>query len=146
VDDVYEGMFLPAGSLVLGNVWAMLHDENMYKDPERFNPERFLKNGQLDPNVTSPEATAFGFGRRICPGRHLAAETLFLTVACISSVFDIGKAVDEYSGELITPKEEFTTGLFCRPVPFKCSIKPRSQRASNLVAEAYAMRDSHLQS
>jgi Cytochrome P450 len=81
-DDVYEGAFLPAGSLVLGNTWcvnpagtvtsflplfsrrAILQDEHAYKDPETFNPDRFLKDGKLDPNVRSPEVAAFGFGRR----------------------------------------------------------------------------------
>lgn len=36
----------------------------MYPDPERFNPDRFLKNGRLDPDVRDPMAYAFGFGRR----------------------------------------------------------------------------------
>jgi Cytochrome P450 len=43
---------------------GILHDERVYKNPEEFNPERFLKDGQLDPNVRSPEGAAFGFGRR----------------------------------------------------------------------------------
>jgi len=63
-DDVYEGMFLPAGSIVLGNVWAILHDEEVYKDPETFNPDRFLIDGYLNPDIRSPEVAAFGFGRR----------------------------------------------------------------------------------
>lgn len=63
-DDVYKGMFMPAGSVVLGNVWAMLHDERHYPEPERFNPERYLKDGKLDSDVRPPEAAAFGFGPR----------------------------------------------------------------------------------
>ena len=42
----------------------MLHDENVYKDPGAFNPERFLKDGELNPDVRPPEDIAFGFGRR----------------------------------------------------------------------------------
>ena len=43
----------------------MLHDDNEYVEPEKFNPNRFLdKNGQLDPNVLDPARMAFGFGRR----------------------------------------------------------------------------------
>lgn len=43
---------------------AILHDEAVYPDPFKFNPERFLKDGQLDPSVPDP-AAAFGFGRRV---------------------------------------------------------------------------------
>ena len=48
-----------------GSNRAMLHDNNEYVEPEKFNPNRFLdKNGQLDPNVLDPARMAFGFGRR----------------------------------------------------------------------------------
>jgi len=135
-DDVYEGMFLPAGSIVVVNSWAILHDSNVYKDPKTFNPERFLKDGKFDPDVRPPEVATFGYGRRICPGRHLALELLFLNIACILATFDIGKAMDEY-GKPITPKEEFTGVLTNVPLPFKCSIKPRSQRAADLITQTY---------
>jgi len=136
-DDVYQGMLMPAGSIVLANTWAMFHDESVYDDPFAFKPERFLKNGQLDPKVKTPEA-AFGFGRRICPGRHLASNTMFLTIASVLAAFNIEKAVDEH-GKVITPSEEYSSGPICRPMPFKCSIMSRSQHASRLINEAYAL-------
>ena len=42
----------------------MLNNEADYPDPSSFNPERYLKNGQLDPNIRDPVLMAFGFGRR----------------------------------------------------------------------------------
>jgi len=136
-DDVYEGMLLPAGSIVMANAWSILHDPAIYPDPEPFKPERFLKDGQIDPDVMSPDLVAFGFGRRICPGRFLALDSLFLNMACILASFDIGKATDEF-GKQITPKKEFSSGAaLSAPLPFKCSIKPRSKVALGLVTQAY---------
>jgi cytochrome P450 len=43
---------------------AMSNDERDYPEPREFRPERFLKNGQLDPSVRNPMDIAFGFGRR----------------------------------------------------------------------------------
>lgn len=43
---------------------SMLHDENRYPDPFSFKPERFLKDGKLNPDVRDPTTILFGMGRR----------------------------------------------------------------------------------
>ncbi|KAG6908818.1 hypothetical protein DXG01_003171 [Tephrocybe rancida] len=63
-DDEYNGYRLPKGSIIIPNAWAMLHDENLYPRPFEFDPDRFLKDGMLDPDVRDPMHAAFGFGRR----------------------------------------------------------------------------------
>lgn len=35
---------------------------------------------------------------RICPGRHMAKDTAFITIASVLSVFDIKPAIDETTG------------------------------------------------
>ncbi|KAJ6550242.1 cytochrome P450 [Mycena capillaripes] len=132
VDDEYRGYRIPAGSIVIGNIWAILHDDEMYPDPKSFKPERFLRNGKLNPDVRDPETVAFGFGRRICPGKHLASDSLWLTIASMLATMDIKKAVDE-EGKVVEPSYEYTSGLVYTPLPFKCSIKPRSQRAVKII-------------
>jgi len=63
-DDVYRGYLIPAGATVIQNVWAICRDSNIYPDPETFNPDRFLKDGKINPLVFNPEDRVFGAGRR----------------------------------------------------------------------------------
>jgi hypothetical protein len=37
----------------------MLHNEDEYPDPATFEPERFIKDGQLDSNIRDPATIAF---------------------------------------------------------------------------------------
>lgn len=95
---------------------AILHDESAYPEPQLFNPDRFLKDGQLNPDVRDPAVAAFGFGRRICAGQALATDTLWIIIASILAAFEISPAVDE-NGENIIPAEDFTPGLVRRVYP-----------------------------
>jgi len=63
-DDVYRGYLIPAGASVIQNIWAICRDPNIYPDPETFDPDRFLKDGKIDPLVFNPEDRVFGAGRR----------------------------------------------------------------------------------
>ncbi|KAJ7923381.1 cytochrome P450 [Mycena leptocephala] len=136
-DDVYHGNRIPAGSIVLANVWSMTHDESDYPDPLNFIPERFLKDGKLNLDVRDPLSLVFGFGRRVCPGMHLGYSFVWIVIASILSAFDITKAVDE-DGEVVEPSYAYSSGLLNFPLPFRCSIQPRSSekaRSIKLAAE-----------
>lgn len=87
-DDEYDGHFIPKASIVVVNIWyqyplrclswpwsvpvrsfhfsprSILHDADTYPQPDEFIPERFLKDGQLNPEVRDPATVLFGFGRR----------------------------------------------------------------------------------
>ncbi len=89
---------------------AILHDEDVYPEPTRFNPDRYFKDGKWNPDVPDPTPVVFGFGRRICPGRFLLRESMWIAVAMILSTLTISKAVDE-AGHEITPEESYTPGL-----------------------------------
>ena len=41
-----------------------MHDRKAFNDPQEFQPERYLKDGKLNPDVRDPDCAAFGFGRR----------------------------------------------------------------------------------
>ncbi|ESK89309.1 cytochrome p450 [Moniliophthora roreri MCA 2997] len=132
-EDEYCGYRIPKGTTVLPNTWAILHDPALYPDPLSFNPDRFEnmeENAKKDIN-SIPDA-AFGYGRRICPGRWFAFDLLWITVASTLSVYDINKATDD-RGNTIQPAVEYTSGLLSHPKPFTCSIKPRSSTAKDLI-------------
>ncbi|KZT03231.1 cytochrome P450 [Laetiporus sulphureus 93-53] len=132
-EDEFRGYRLPAGSVVVGNSWAMLRDERIFPDPDIFRPERFLlADGRLNTEMKDAEAPAFGFGRRVCPGRHLAYASLWISIASILSTLDIYKLKDE-RGKYIEPSGEYTTGLVTYPLPFKCGFRPRSQEIEVMV-------------
>ncbi|KIP03142.1 hypothetical protein PHLGIDRAFT_26261 [Phlebiopsis gigantea 11061_1 CR5-6] len=129
-DDIYNGYYIPAGSTIIANIWAILHDTESYPEPERFDPDRFLRQRdgggvELNPDVLDPSVAAFGFGRRICPGRHLAYESLWLSMASILAVFNIRKAVSS-QGQPITPAVDFTETFISSPKDFQCVIRPRT--------------------
>ncbi|KAJ7052152.1 cytochrome P450 [Mycena amicta] len=126
VEDEYRGYRIPAGSVVIGNTWALLNDKDVYPDPEAFKPERFVLDGKPNPEIRDPETAAFGFGRRICPGKHLATTSIFISVASILATLKIEKCVDEH-GNTIEPTYDYFPGLISTPLPFKCSITPRSR-------------------
>ncbi|KAF9261902.1 cytochrome P450 [Marasmius fiardii PR-910] len=123
-DDDYEGFLIPGGSTVVANAWAVLHDESLYgPDVMNFNPDRFIKEGKdVPPN---PELIAFGFGRRICPGRYLAFNSVWLAITYLLANFSTAKEVDK-DGKEIVPAVEYMEGLLSHPLPFNCRFIPNS--------------------
>ncbi|KAJ8474077.1 hypothetical protein ONZ51_g7462 [Trametes cubensis] len=109
-DDELNGYFIPRGTTVMANVWAFLHDPQAYENPFDFFPERFIRDGGIDPNVRDPTDFMFGFGRRICPGRHFAIPSLFINIASLLHVFDISLPLDD-NGHPISIEYQESHGL-----------------------------------
>ncbi|KAI0763594.1 cytochrome P450 [Trametes elegans] len=131
-DEELQGYFLPAGTTVVTNVWACMHNPDFYPEPERFLPERFIRDGELNPDVLDPATVIFGFGRRICPGRYFAEAALFLTVASLLHVFEIAPPLDEH-GKPVKISYEQGHGFISFPEDCRCTIKPRSADAVALI-------------
>lgn len=94
-----------------------------YPHASEFNPDRFL-----NPDGTLTDDTVgivWGFGRRICPGRHLAEASVWSAMVHLLAIFKFSNAKDE-NGEEIEIKPRWEGGLTVRPVPFPCSITPRN--------------------
>lgn len=131
-NDEYRGYFIPKDSLVLGNIWGIAHNEDTYTQPDRFLPERFLAQNKLNENILDPRSFIFGFGRRLCPGRELANDVIFLMIARIVATMDLCGVKDEKGREVIPPFA-LTSGFASHPKPFNCIIKTRSQKAASLI-------------
>ena len=139
-DDEYNGFYIPKGTIMIGNAWlvlrplnsiicpelfrSILHDRKVFNNPEEFQPERYLKDGKLNPDARDPDCAVFGFGRRsvnifpdidahqffhsICPGRHLSDNSLYSIISCLLAVYDIEQPVDD-QGNTVKLKPEFTS-------------------------------------
>ncbi|KAG2354665.1 cytochrome P450 [Suillus spraguei] len=147
--DIYKGYFIPKGQhhTVLSKVandsdyqgLAMTHDEMKYPSPDEFKPERFLHD---DGSLTSDTMTlCFGWGRRMCVGRHLADASLWIAMASFLAVFSIHKAVDD-QGIDIPVIPNFTTGLTIHPKHFPCRIVPRFPYTPEMLTDLTGIEQS----
>ncbi|KAJ3526779.1 hypothetical protein NMY22_g10036 [Coprinellus aureogranulatus] len=100
-DDEYDGYFVPKGTMFLPNIWAIMHDPDLFERPFDFDPERYLKDGEIDPTVPDGDMAGFGFGRRICAGRYFAKDTLFLFTASLLATCDVTRAKDDNGQYLV---------------------------------------------
>ncbi|KAI0755470.1 cytochrome P450 [Irpex lacteus] len=130
-EDIYEGMRIPKGATILVNARSITWDENLFHEPRTFKPERFLPK-PAGVGETFPVNSVFGWGRRICPGRHLADANAWLAIARILSVFTITAANDQ-TGNPIKPNIEWSTGMVRYPKPFAFDLLPRDDRAVQLI-------------
>ncbi|RAH43882.1 cytochrome P450 [Aspergillus brunneoviolaceus CBS 621.78] len=129
-EDTWGGYHIPKGSQILSNIWAFLHDPATYPEPGNFKPERFLASANHTPE-RNPHFLAFGFGRRVCPGRTIADATAYLTIAQSLAVFNFSKPIKD--GDEVDLKPQFLPGVISHPAPYEISIKPRSEQHEALI-------------
>ncbi|KAF2851659.1 cytochrome P450 [Plenodomus tracheiphilus IPT5] len=132
-DDVYEGYFIPKGSLIHANQWAIHHDPELYPDPESFNPDRWLNpkyptfREPLSQYPNCQNYSVFGFGRRLCPGANIAERSINIIVARVSWACNITKSKDPKTGKLITPPAyDYVNSLNTEPRAFPFDLSCRS--------------------
>ena len=78
---------------------VILHDPEIYRDPEEFQPERLLNE---DGSVRDHPALSLtcGVGKRICPARHFAEATIFIVASSVLSVYNVAKTKDRSGNDI----------------------------------------------
>ncbi|EIW80005.1 cytochrome P450 [Coniophora puteana RWD-64-598 SS2] len=120
-DLVWNGYHIPEGASILGNHWAISRDPVAFPDPEKFDPHRWLDaDGQLKPQKEIRYFT-FGFGRRVCPGQHVANRSMLTTMLLLFWAFRI---VEDPKAPIDVNAFE-DAGLVARHRGFKVVPEPR---------------------
>lgn len=108
-----QGYDIPKDTWVLCNVWSIHYDSKYWKNPKKFDPTRFLKDGKtvLIPDFFLP----YGLGMRECPGQALATLEIFLYFSHILHHMIIRSADDTHSFYM---EGELDSFLHHKPKPF----------------------------
>ncbi|ESK92316.1 cytochrome p450 [Moniliophthora roreri MCA 2997] len=105
-DMQYNKYFISKGTIVIPNIWNIAHQADEVFPPDMFASEQFLQ-----PNPTQdPSEYCFGFRCRVCPGKYLAENSVFLITALVLSAFDISPAVAP-DGTKIPISVQYSSGL-----------------------------------
>ncbi|KAL8570718.1 hypothetical protein ACOMHN_039153 [Nucella lapillus] len=117
-DVTFRGYVIPKGAMVITSLSSVLQDPEIWGDPEKFRPERFIdSDGKL---LRPEELIPFGIGRRVCLGKSIAQMELFLYLATLIQHF---RFLPPEEGQL--PSLEGVYGLTQSPQPYKIRAVPR---------------------
>ncbi|KAG6876379.1 hypothetical protein C0993_003563, partial [Termitomyces sp. T159_Od127] len=126
---------------------AIEHDQAKFKDHDRFMPERFLDSeGKLKSDYAT---SAFGFGRRVCPGIPFAERSLWIVVATMLWTFNI-RASNEVNASTGLPFQydgsdaAFEGGVTNPPFEFPAVFEPRSLKRVEVARREWAEREKDL--
>ncbi|KZT58477.1 cytochrome P450 [Calocera cornea HHB12733] len=130
-DFEYKGYTFKKGTVFLDNLWSQTRDPHLYRNPELFDPSRFLDDsGNLLPinPDTRADQLAFGHGRRVCVGRDFALNTMFIACAYLLWAFRLEWPRDEHGSEVICGVDDFRdTTVTVSPRDFGIVPRPRKE-------------------
>ncbi len=119
-DTILDGYFIPKNTPLAVNYYSLTRDERYWKEPEQFNPYRFLdEKGKLRRNLLD-KFYPFGIGPRRCVGEYLGRFLIFLIFTNLVHKCKFEKAPGEKLN--FTPR----AGIFLIPEEdYKIVAKPR---------------------
>ncbi|CAH1266083.1 CYP2U1 [Branchiostoma lanceolatum] len=117
-DVFFRGYHIPKATRVAVNIWSVLYDPELWPEPYKFDPTRFLDDsGKF---TRREEIIMFSMGRRLCPGEGLAKAELFLIFTSLLQRFTFKPPE---GGPM--PSAEGVFGLVHSPAPFQLVAEPR---------------------
>jgi cytochrome P450 len=144
-DVVYKDYVIPKNTIVSICQYAIHFDPKKWSSPDVFDPRRYL-NHPLKAGAYAAAADPserdhfdFGAGRRICPGMHLAENSLFITLASILWLFEIQSPVDQNGIEQQVDISDaaYEEGVNTLPKPFKIRFVPRNEKRTRVLQSTY---------
>ncbi|KAM7315098.1 cytochrome P450 2A4, partial [Ixodes scapularis] len=97
-DVFYREYFIPKGSMVLANLWTVHMDPKLWKDPQNFDPSRFLTKDGTELGPKPESLMPFSVGKRMCPGETLATVEVFLNITTLLQKYNVlpeeGQVID----------------------------------------------------
>lgn len=148
-DIIYKDFFIPKNTIVSLYQYTIHFDPDRYPDPWAFKPERYLnhplKAGAYcaHPDPYERDHFDFGAGRRICPGMHLAENSLFITLAKLLWAFNIEPPIgaDGQIQLMDTSDEAYESGANTLPRPFKVRFIPRDAQREQVTRDEWAQAE-----
>lgn len=89
-DTTVAGIAVPGRTKLFFINRPSLTDPARYPEPQRYDPERWAREGGHDPRAF----LQFGAGPRVCPGRHLATVEMRLVLSMLLARFEVELACD----------------------------------------------------
>ncbi|KAH8026465.1 hypothetical protein HPB51_020575 [Rhipicephalus microplus] len=71
---------IPKDTNVLFNIYRVNHDPNLWEEPEKYRPDRFLDTVTGKLRQGAGPLVSFGLGTRACPGEKLAHVNIFYII------------------------------------------------------------------
>ncbi|KZT61615.1 cytochrome P450 [Calocera cornea HHB12733] len=128
-DIIYKNYLIPKGAIISPVAWSICRDPSLYPNGDTFDPSRFLDemgNIKRPAQHSHDDYLAFGHGRRICVGKNLAINTLWITIATLLWAFDFQLSVDEHGQEVAPdPMAFWDNGATVWPAKFGARLVPR---------------------
>lgn len=139
-EDTYMGYRIPKGATVMPLHWSMSLNEKHYENPLEFRPERWIGKDE-DGSFTN----FFGYGRRICTGRHIARNSLFTLMSRILWAYDVKPTMGPDGKPEKVDDMAFGSGFVSIPLPFEAVFKPRSEQARRIIEKEWASTEKNLE-